>query len=129
MKKAFLTTILLFSITAAMMAQEQYNAYCELIGRGTKSSHYKIKGEVAVFFSIAESRKPLVVADSNGKEHEFNTMLEAVAYFEKRGWELFQCYATQEESGMVGISVYHYLLRKMVTNDAQIKEGLSLKEK
>jgi hypothetical protein len=128
MKKTLLTTILFFSMTAAMMAQE-YNAYCELIGRGTKSSHYKIKGEVGVFFSIADSRKPLVVTDSKGKEREFNTMLEAVAYFERHGWELFQCYATQEESGMVGVSVYHYLLRKTVTNDAQIKEGLSLKEK
>ena len=117
--------VFLFAILLTCHAQEKYNAYCELVGPG---NNYNIRGHVAVLFSNADINEAYIVIDTNGKERKFKSMIEAVAHFEKQGWYLINSYAVTETQGVSRLTIYHYLLKKEITNDEQIKEGLVLKE-
>lgn len=46
--------------------------------------------------------------DENGKNIEFNSMVDAMNYFGKQGWEFVQAYAVT----MGNQNVYHWLLKK-----------------
>ena len=62
-----------------------------------------------------------LIGDDN-KQIKFNTMMEAVNYMAKRGWVLDQIFFLSE--GMSKQNVANYVLRKEVTSDDQIREGL-----
>ena len=61
-------------------------------------------GQNTKFFS---SGKETVVKDENGKNMVFNSMIDALNFMTKNGFEFVNAYAITED----GQNVYHYLLR------------------
>ena len=75
------------------------------------------------------STKCSFLVDENGEKMNFNSMIDAVNYLAKLGWELILAYPITPTQGMSKDPVYHYILCKKVTSDEQIKEGINLKDK
>ena len=131
MKKLFLVVVLAVLTTAAI-AQEPYKAYCEIVGTGNITGT-KVKIEV----DFGQKAKPGLwgttnarfLVDENGEKMNFNSMMDAVNYLAKFGWELILAYQVTPTQGMSKDPVYHYILCKKVTSDEQIKEGINLKDK
>lgn len=131
MKKIFLVVVLAVLTTAAI-AQEPYKAYCEIVGTGNITGT-KVKIEV----DFGQKAKPGLwgttnarfLVDENGEKMNFNSMMDAVNYLAKFGWELILAYPVTPTQGMSKDPVYHYILCKKVTSDEQIKEGINLKDK
>lgn len=131
MKKLFLVVVLAVLTTAAI-AQEPYKAYCEIVGTGNITGT-KVKIEVD-FGQKAKSglwgtTNARFLVDENGEKMNFNSMMDAVNYLAKFGWELILAYPVTPTQGMSKDPVYHYILCKKVTSDEQIKEGINLKDK
>lgn len=128
MKKLF-SIIVLAVLTTAAIAQEPYKAYCEIVGTGNITGT-KVKIEVD-FGQKAKWAAPNArfLVNENGEKMNFNSMIDAVNYLAKLGWELTQAYLATPTQGLSKDPVYHYILCKKVTSDEQIKEGIYLKDK
>lgn len=55
--------------------------------------------------------------DKDGKNIEFNSMVDAMNYFGKQGWEFVQAYVVTTNNQ----NVYHWLLKKVVTDEEMDK--------
>ena len=67
-----------------------------------------------------------LITMENGKQIKFNTMMEVINYMAKRGWELDQvCFFTE---GLSKTNVANYVLKKYITDDSQIREGLKTQD-
>lgn len=64
------------------------------------------------------------LVDENGKPIKFKTDSDLLNYLSKRGWRMVGIHFPEESIH----TVYRYMMYKDVTDDEQIKEGLSLKE-
>ena len=102
MKKLFLVVVLAVLTTAAI-AQEPYKAYCEIVGTGNITGT-KVKIEV----DFGQKAKPGLwgttnarfLVDENGEKMNFNSMMDAVNYLAKFGWELILAYPVTPTQGM-----------------------------
>ena len=88
--------------------------YCELVGTGRFLSN-KVTvqidfGQVTKFFSDNRYKDP-----ASGKRVIFNSMIDALNFMGKDGWELVQAYIVTEGSGSSVQSVYHFLLKKLTS--------------
>ena len=97
---------------------EKYPVYCSL-----KGYNFWGFGKVKVQLDLGyKSNSFESLLDENGKKIKFNTMMEVINYMAKRGWELDQvCFFTE---GMTKTNVANYVLKKYITDDSQIREGL-----
>ena len=91
--------------------------YCQLVG---KSNFAQTKVTVEIDFGQArkffERNKRLM--DKNGKPIKFNSMVDAMNYMGRMGWEFTQAYVVT-----VGNSnIYHWLLKKKLDNDKSQKK-------
>ena len=118
--KRFFLVIVLAILTMAAIAQEPYKAYCEIVGTGNITGT-KVKIEVD-FGQKAKWATP-------NARFLVDSMIDAVNYLAKLGWELILAYPVTPTQGMSKDPVYHYILCKKVTSDEQIKEGINLKDK
>lgn len=98
----------LFSVSA--FAQEK-KVYCEIVGDGNFSGS-KVKVEIVFGDSVDESIKQQA---DKVKTAKFSTMVDALNYMSKQGWELEQTYAISETAGMNRGCVYHYVLSAEIT--------------
>ena len=127
--KRFFLVIVLAILTMAAIAQEPYKAYCEIVGTGNiTGTNVKIQVEFGQKAKWATPNARFLV-DENGEKMNFNSMIDAVNYLAKLGWELILAYPVTPTQGMSKDPVYHYILCKKVTSDEQIKEGINLKDK
>lgn len=123
MKKCLFLMLMFFSMSA--MAQESYKVFCELLGTGKLFSS---KVTVTVDFGqetsfwLGASNQYLV--DDNGKAIKFNSMVDAMNYMGKRGWEFEQAYVVT----IGNQNVYHWLLSKEVTQDEAVNEGFNTRQ-
>lgn len=123
MKKCLFLMLMFFSMSA--MAQESYKVFCELLGTGKLFSN---KVTVTVDFGqetsfwLGASNQYLV--DDNGKAIKFNSMVDAMNYMGKRGWEFEQAYVVT----IGNQNVYHWLLSKEVTQDEAINDGFNTRQ-
>lgn len=123
MKKCLFLMLVFFSMSA--MAQESYKVFCELLGTGKLFSN---KVTVTVDFGqetsfwLGTSNQYLV--DDNGKAIKFNSMVDAMNYMGKRGWEFEQAYVVT----IGNQNVYHWLLSKEVTQDEAINDGFNTRQ-
>ena len=86
-----------------------YSYFCEIYRYGTTNIEIK----------WPENKKDTHLSDENGKLLEFNNVFEALNYMSKRGWELVSVTYVNERTGEKA-----YILKKMVSNDKEAKEGL-----
>ncbi|HEY5591672.1 MAG TPA: hypothetical protein VIK55_11715 [Paludibacter sp.] len=88
--------------------------YCELVGTGRLLSN-KVTvqidfGQVTKFFSDNRYKDP-----TTGKPVIFNSMIDALNFMGKDGWEFVQAYIVTEGSGTGSQNVYHFLLKKLTS--------------
>lgn len=117
MKKVITILCVLF-IFGASFAQEPQNIqppdphyqvnyfYCELVGMGKLFSR---KVTVSVDFGETTSAwADTALRDENGERIVFNSMVDAMNYMGKDGWEFVQAYTVTIGQQ----NVYHWLLKK-----------------
>lgn len=128
MKKILLTlfmSVLMLSVSTTAWAEEPtQRVYAELLGTGTNflnlNKNVKVSVDLGQFQSAA---KAYTLLDDNGKDIKFNSMVAAMNYMGERGWKFIQAYVVTVSNQ----NVLHWLLYKDVTDPAQIKEGLNVK--
>lgn len=91
-----------------------YAFYCQLVGFKNLAAQLRLK----VLWNNMKDENNL--RDENGKKIEFTTMVDAMNYMSKRGWDYVECVTYKEGTN----NVVHYIFRKYVTNDEEAKEGL-----
>jgi hypothetical protein len=108
--KSIRIALLLLLIGSSLVTLCQQNpkfVYCEIVGQAKfMSTKLNIVVDFGEKLSIwADNR----MKDENGKPITFNTMIDALNFMGKRGWQFSQAYAiSYGNSG----SVYHYLMMK-----------------
>ena len=127
MKKFYLMVAL--SLMPILTANAQGKEYCELIG-----TQHITKFSVAIDFGQQDKRFPdYQMVDEKGKLITFNSMVDAMNYLGRLGWDFEQAYVAPEvNKTMKGFgggpqNVYHWLLSKTVTNDSEITQGITTK--
>lgn len=102
------------------------------------SQNYKGDGEPYQYFSIISADWSISyctgkmeidgsvykLADENGKPIRFKTTSELLNYLSKRGWHYAGIHFPEKSLRVT----YNYMMYKEVTEDEQIKEGISLTE-
>ena len=127
MKKIMLIMAMMMAVCSAQAQSvnqpgEKYPVYCSL-----KGYNFWGVGKVKVQLDLGyKSNSFESLLDENGKKIKFNTMMEVINYMAKRGWELDQvCFFTE---GMTKTNVANYVLKKYITDDSQIREGLKTQD-
>ncbi|MCX4294449.1 hypothetical protein [Muribaculum intestinale] len=128
MKKIFailLVSFLMFTFSSVASAEEPtQRVYAELLGTGTNFLNLNKNVKVSVDLGQFQSAtKAYTLLDENGKDIKFNSMVAAMNYMGERGWKFVQAYVVTVSNQ----NVLHWLLYKDITDPAQIKEGLNVK--
>lgn len=128
MKKILLAlfmSVLMLSVSTTASAEEpNQRVYAELLGTGTNFLNLNKNVKVSVDLGQFQSAtKAYTLLDENGKDIKFNSMVAAMNYMGERGWKFIQAYVVTVSNQ----NVLHWLLYKDVTDPAQIKEGLNVK--
>lgn len=128
MKKIFailLVSFLMFTFSSVASAEEPtQRVYAELLGTGTNFLNLNKNVKVSVDLGQFQSAtKAYTLLDENGKDIKFNSMVAAMNCMGERGWKFVQAYVVTGSNQ----NVFHWLLYKDVTDPAQIKEGLNVK--
>lgn len=128
MKRIFaivLIAVVLLGISIKASAEEPVQrVYAELLGTGTNFLNLNKNVKVSVDLGQFQSAtKAYILLDENGKDIKFNSMVAAMNYMGERGWKFVQAYVVTVSNQ----NVLHWLLYKDVTDPAQIKEGLNVK--
>ncbi|DBA55594.1 hypothetical protein SJDPG2_02435 [Porphyromonas gingivalis SJD2] len=133
MKKLVLLTVLLLMAMLPTLAQESENAaasnlpkpeycYCEIVGSegGFLSTKMKISIDFgqAVGFFAQNWKKELV--DENGNPIKFNSMVDAMNYMARYGWQVDHTYAITQGN----THVYHFLLKKKFVSEEDMVRGI-----
>ena len=127
MKKVFMMMAFMMAVCCAQAQSvnqpgEKYPVYCSL-----KGYNFWGVGKVKVQLDLGYKTSNFeTLLDENGKKIKFNTMMGVINYMAKRGWELDQvCFFTE---GMTKTNVANYVLKKYITDDSQIREGLKTQD-
>ena len=105
------------------VTERQTKSYCELVGT---EKLFSLKVTVNVDFGQNPYTNSKLV-DEDGKKITFNSMVDAMNYMGKLGWEFESAYAVTVGSGTSAQNVYHWLLSKYMTDDEDINEGFMTK--
>lgn len=125
MKKFILSAVAAVLAFGAAEAQE-YKVYCQIVG---VSKFMSKKVSVRVDFGQTPSAHNALV-DENGKKIIFNSMIDAMNYMSRLGWE-FECVyvttlGTDPNSKQL---VHHWLLSKRLSKDEPVDGGLTTEHK
>lgn len=126
MKKILFALFLMFCMNVAAQENGTFRkVYCELVGTGKFMSSKVIVtvdfGQETNYWTGA-SKQYLV--DDKGKAKSFNSMVDAMNYMGKLGWNFEQAYVVTVSQQ----NVYHWLLSKTITSEEEFKEGITTKE-
>lgn len=117
-----LAAVLLFNVATAF-SQNTYKVYCTLMG---KEKDFR-NNQVSLSIDYGqESLKDNKLVDANGEEIKFNTMVSAMNYMSKLGWNYEGCYNSEDQIG--GGYIFVWILSKNVTSDEEITEGFMTKQ-
>lgn len=106
MKKLLFATVFLLATSA--YSQEKL-IYCELVGM-----QKMLSPKVTVSIDYGEQRTYFTdtrIKDENGKVTVFNSMIDALNYMGRDGWQFVQAYTV---GGGSSPYVYHWLLKKEI---------------
>lgn len=126
MKKIILVMLLLASVMSlkaqtinGKKVSELNTAYCQLVGTSrafSKKLNIKIDfGQHVKFFS---SGKQDQLMDVNGKKLILNSMVDALNFMDKMGYEFATAYTTTIENE----NTYHFLLKKKVEKVKELEK-------
>lgn len=113
MKRLLFT--LFVAVSSISLYAENY-VYCELVGTSKFMSN-KVKVQVDYGQATSFWKGISYMKDKDGKNIEFNSMVDAMNYFGKQGWEFVQAYVVTNNNQ----NVYHWLLKKVVTDEEMDK--------
>lgn len=117
MKKYFILFFLALTSTM-LLAQDKYKVYCSLIGDENSLK----KGIVSVRIDYGQSDlKDNKFVDENGEEIKFRTMVAAMNFMSKLGWNLEQVYNRYDK--IDGSPIIIWVLSKEVSSDEEITDG------
>lgn len=120
----FMSVMMLSISTTASAEETTQRVYAKLLGTGTNFLNLNKNVKVSVDLGQFQSAtKAYTLLDENGKDIKFNSMVAAMNYMGERGWKFIQAYVVTVSNQ----NVLHWLLYKDVTDPAQIKEGLNVK--
>lgn len=120
--KKFLLVFLLSFIGIVLFAQTPYKTYCNLIGDENSLK----KGIVIIRIDYGqEDLKDNKFVDENGKEIKFRTMVSAMNFMSKLGWQLEQVYNRYDQ--IDGSPVIIWVLSKEVSSEQKITKGFQTK--
>lgn len=111
-----LTTLLLATATLCVAsAQQPYKAFCTL---ATSHGYSIISERVEIDYGQEHSKREYLV-DEQGREIEFNSIVDAANYISALGWHFEEAYTRGEET-----TRNVWVFSKEVTSKEQIGEGL-----
>ena len=111
MKKILLIVMLFCSVSVFAQAKQ---VYCEIVGDGYFKGD-KVKVEV-VFGDTEDAVSQEQAKKIKEDKVQFKTMLDALNYLAKSGWELEQTYAIPETAGLNRGCVFHYVLSNKISD-------------
>lgn len=126
MKKALFILLLLTSMPLHYIAAESKTpnyVYCEIIGTDNSVNNITIDidfGQKKNFWSLHRNSQPI---DQNGEVIKFNSMIDALNYMQKLGWEFTQAYVSVLD-GLSKTNVFHYILKKELKDGEPINNGV-----
>lgn len=106
-----LLLILTISLITICASATNY-VYCELVGTGKLFSN-KVNVQVDYGQETSFWKGIDYIKDENGNKRQFNSMVDAMNFFGKQGWEFVQAYVITTQSR----NVYHWLMKKAVTDE------------
>lgn len=110
---------LLFAIaTISISAQNPYKVYCTLQGNEKELRNNQVS--LSIDYG-QESLKDNKLVDENGNEIKFNTMVSAMNYMSKLGWNFEGSYNSIDQTW--GGLIFIWILSKEVTSDGEITQG------
>ncbi|MBR3648504.1 MAG: hypothetical protein IKN59_09010 [Paludibacteraceae bacterium] len=116
MKRLFILLVMCFCIIN--VKAENQSIYCELIG----TKLFSTTDEFTVYVDFGQYQKiifPKVLKSDDGKTMKFHSMIDAMNWMDKKGWNLEQTYVTGSGNSLM----YHWVLSKRIDeNDVIIKE-------
>ena len=104
------TFLLFLFIGIKSYAQQDSNRieqYCEVV-----VTEILLSNKVTVDIDYGEERKRMKdnrVKEENGKSKKFNTVIDALNYLGKNGWQLVNAFPFTTKSGPID---YHYVFKK-----------------
>lgn len=126
MKQLFIICIALLSLFPIRMEARKY--YCEIKGiQKELSSGLKIVfdfGESQVYSIWGGLKNKQKLVDENGKDIEFNSMVDAANYMSEKGWNFQHAYT----SFYSGNAIHHWILYKESETKEEAGEGIMTKE-
>lgn len=112
MKKfVFLFIAVFFSISIYSQTKTQFE-YCEIVGTA-KFMSTKVTIEVSFGQRVKSFADNRLKDPETGKPIVFNSMIDAMNYMGKQGWEFAQAFVVTESN----VNVYHYLLKKPIDEE------------
>lgn len=123
MKKFILLMLSLFFV---VMGNAERRVYVELLGqqKGLFSTKVRVKVDFGQQTSFWKGDSDQKLVDDEGKDINFNSMIDAMNYMGQFGWKFTQAYVVSEG----GQNVYHWLLYKDINNEDELMEGFMTKE-
>lgn len=113
MKKFLLTSFIIICVFV-VNAQIKF-VYCEIVGTSNLGGN-----KVTVEIDFGQQTKFMSdhrLVDETGKVIKFNSMVDAMNWMGKDGWEFVQAYGITSASG--SRNVYHFLLKKDISQLSQ----------
>ncbi|MBB4037542.1 hypothetical protein GGR21_003459 [Dysgonomonas hofstadii] len=112
MKKLLLLLFLVACCSLYSSAQKENFIYCELVGTG-KFMSTKVNVQVDFGQSTSIWKGIDYLKDDKGKKISFNSMVDAMNYMGKQGWEFVQAYVVTTNNQ----NVYHWLLKQVISEE------------
>lgn len=122
MKKTLLLAVMAIFLMAPNMQARK--AFAELLGRQKGIFSNKVKVSVDFGQNVSFWKQgDMTIVDENGKDIVFNSMVDAMNFMGRHGWEFVQAYVVTEGNQ----NVYHWLMTKEVNSDDDIKAGFNVR--
>lgn len=125
--KRVITLLMAFCSIASLHATEPTTVYCTISGSHLATTPNGYIGQVDIDFGESQSSRDYLV-DESGKRLNFDTMIAALNYMSKAGWQLESTYTRFAPSIIKDSGLDKYvivmILSKRVTSEEQIAEGI-----
>lgn len=117
MKKLLLLFVFSMAFISSFSQESVKYDYCEIVGTAkllsTKVTVQIDFGQATKFFADKRYK------DDTGSPITFNSMIDAMNYMGKQGWEFIQAYTVSMGNSM---AVYHYVLKRTNGQDKEAEE-------